>query len=111
MASSAPVHREDGELVGCLVPVGDLWVPCTVFGFRLADAMSQDEAEDYLHSHGLSYLAERWEHLHDSDWITVRIVEASPEQITVSFVDYGHPNLYGTRKTLHHPDMRDLRKS
>ena len=35
----------------------------------------------------------------------------APEQITVSFVDYGHPNLYGTRKTLHHPDMRDLRKS
>lgn len=111
IASSTPIHREDGELIGYLTTVGELWVPCTVFGFPLADATSRDEAEDYLHSHGLSYLAERWEYLHESDWITVSIVEASPQQVTLSFADYGHPDLYGTRKTLRNLDESVLRTS
>lgn len=110
-AHSAPVHREDGELVGYLKPTNEMWVPCTVFGFPLADAASRDEGEDYLLAHGLSYLAERWEHLHDSDWVTVNIVEASPQEITGRLVGYGHPELFGVNKALLSPDASTLRLS
>ncbi|MFV0460468.1 MAG: hypothetical protein ACK5MT_17040 [Actinomycetales bacterium] len=108
-APSTPVRRDDGELIGCLMPVGDQWVPCTVFEFPLGEATSRQDAEEYLHAHGLSYLAERWEHLHESHWITVCIVEAGPQQVVLAFADYGHPQLYGTRKRLLSPNPRVLR--
>lgn len=108
-ASPTPIHREDGELIGYLAPLGDLWVPSAIFGLPLGEPTDRDEAEERLRGYGLGYLAERWEHRHDGEWITVSIVEARPQEVTLSFADYGHPELYGARKTLRSPGTDVLR--
>lgn len=106
-----PVHRGDGELLGHLAPCGDGWEPRTVFGLPLAGPMSADEAEEHLRTHGLSSLAEPWELLHGSTWIRVDIAEAGPRRVTVSFADFGRPELYGTRLTLCDPTPGILRRA
>lgn len=98
------VIRDDGELLGYLSQVGaETWVPCTVFGLRLAAPTTHSDAEAYLQSHGLSYLAERWIYSKDGEQITVHIVEASPANVTVRFIDYGYPDLFGSTEILRPP--------
>ena len=53
-------HRdEDGELLGYLRPVAELFEPVTVFGHPLAEASDEYDAAAVLDAVGLSYLAER----------------------------------------------------
>ena len=102
---SAPVFRDDGELLGYVIRSGPhLWVPSTVFGHPLDEPVSRGEAEAYLHAHGLSHLAEKWVYLSDDDQrITVQIVEAGPSRVTIRFIDYGHPELFGSTRDLRTP--------
>lgn len=98
------VHRADGELVGRLRPDGDhLWQPCTVFGTPIGPVTSRQDAEELLRSVGMRYLAERWTLTHDDDSISVQIVEARPTSVTIRFVDYAHPDLYGQLRVLPTP--------
>lgn len=99
-----PVHRDDGELIGYVTPTPSAqWSPCTVFGVAIAEPTARDEAEAFLQSYGLGYLAERWSYHEKGQPITVQIVEASPTQVTLRFVDYGHPDIFGTMKCLRVP--------
>ena len=103
------MHRdENDELLGFLAPAGDtpgLVTPMTVFGYPLGAAQPDTDALRVLASTGLSYLAERWTLTlaAHSDPISVQIVEASPERLTLQSVDDGHPLGYGTRFELPTP--------
>lgn len=102
-------HRreEDGELVGFLAPAGAGFIPRTVFGYALSEPVDKEAATSTLDAVGLSYLAERWRlRLADAD-LAVEIIEASPEQVIVQNVDFGHGN-YGERFTLRAPVVEAL---
>ena len=98
-------REDDGELLGYLDD-GDGGVQArTVFGHALGATGERADAVRVLDSVGLSYLAERWLlTLPDrDDPITVQIVEASPERLVVTSVDYGFEGDYGTPFTLEVP--------
>lgn len=98
------MYRDDGELIGYVTSgPSDEWSPCAVFGVPIGQPTSRDEAEVFLHSHGLGYLADRWSYHENGQPISVQIVEASPTSVTLRFVDYGHPDIFGTTKTLRVP--------
>ena len=97
-------RAEDNELLGFLVPDGELFVPVTVFGYVLSDPVDRDQGAHVLESVGLSYLAERWWlRLNDNRKITVEIVEASPTQVVLKNVDFGYEGNFGERFTLTAP--------
>lgn len=113
MDNSGPEQhlREDGELVGLLVPAeNSQWVPCTIFGVPLSGALPRGEAERYLADNGLSALAEQWELQQGKDWISVQIAEARPSSVTIRYVDYGHPDLFGSTHTLTPTNAQNLRR-
>jgi len=103
---------DDGELLGYLVPTDDgIVTPVTVFGYPLDPAGARGHAERRLDEVGLDYLADRWtlkvsEH---AEAISVEIVEANPETLTVKNVDYGDSLNYGHRFTLKIPVTSGLR--
>lgn len=103
MSAQHPVRREDGETVGFVSETAAGWVPTTVFGHPVGEACEREDAEHHLRGVGMSYLAEKWELQEDDDWIAVEIVEASPQQVTVSVVDMGHIDRYGERHVLAAP--------
>ena len=108
-----PYYREDdGELLGYLVPDGGLFIPVTVFGYELGDAVDEYDASQVLESIGLSYLADTWVlSVADRDEpINVQIVEASPEVLTVKSVDYGWEQDYGTIIDLPVPETGRLQR-
>lgn len=91
-------HRreEDDELLGFLVPDGELFVPVTIFGYVLGTAVDEHDAVTVLESVGLSYLAERWTlRLETGAAISVQLVEARPDRVVVKNVDFGHDGDYG----------------
>lgn len=108
-----PYYREDdGELLGYLVPVGTSFVPVTVFGYGLGDAMDEYDASQVLESIGLSYLADTWvlSIAERAEPINVQIVEASPRALRVKSVDYGWEQDYGTIIELPVPETGSLRR-
>jgi len=98
-----PVHREDGELVGFVVPQDGGWTPCAVFGPPVGEPTEQDAAEQWLRDHGLSYLAARWLLREGDDWIRVDLVEAAPDRVVVAVADYGRIDEWGRRTELAAP--------
>ena len=108
-----PYYREDdGELLGYLVPEGEMFIPVTVFGYRLGDPVDEYDASQVLESIGLSYLADTWVlSIENRDEpINVQIVEASPKALRVKSVDYGWEQDYGTIITLSVPEPGHLRR-
>jgi hypothetical protein len=110
-------HRraEDDELLGFLRPVDDSpgrFVPVTVFGYPLAAASDEDDAQAVLESFGLSYLADTWllDVAGHPDPISVQIVEASPERVRVKNVDFSYQADYGKEFTLTAPVDPTLRR-
>ena len=70
----------------------------------------RDGAKARLQAVGLSYLAERWELREGQDWVSVQLVEASPNTVTVQLIDFfGHPDRYGERHMLTVPVEDRLR--
>lgn len=101
-------REDDGELVGFLVPTDEGYVPVTLFGYVLGEASDHHDAVYVLESHGLSYLAERWWLRRGEGWVAVQIVEASPERVVVSSVDFGDDAEYGERFALDAPVGDDV---
>lgn len=112
--SSWQEHRrdDDGELLGYLVPDGELHTPVTVFGFPLDRGLDEYDAGQVLDSVGLSYLADRWLLTVEDrpEPINVQIVEASPSTLRVKSVDYGYSVDYGTVFELPVPETGRLRR-
>lgn len=94
----ADAAAED-ELVGYLVPAGELFIPVTLVGMPLGAAQAEADAAALLHERGLRTLNGRWwcllpELLLGTDidpqqpqpsweWRSVLIVEASPQECRV----------------------------
>lgn len=108
-----PYHREDdGELIGYLVPRGELFAPVTVSGYELDGPGDEYDASRVLESIGMSYLADTWLLSVDdrAEPINVQIIEASPFSLRVKSVDYGWEQDYGTIIDLPVPETGRLRR-
>jgi hypothetical protein len=81
-----PRHREDdGELVGYLVGDGDEVVPVSLVGHPVGPGSDEETAGALLDWRGLPSLDRRfWTRWPgDEGWTSVRIIEASPVQVTI----------------------------
>lgn len=110
-------HRrsEDNELLGFLRPIDDApsqYVPVTVFGYPIGDPVDELDAQHVLESVGLSYLADRWLLTLSgrAEPISVQIVEASPDRLTVKNVDFGYEGDIGQIFVLDVPAGGRLRR-
>jgi hypothetical protein len=110
-----PRHRpEDNEMVGYLVPDGDLVTPMTIFGAPLAAPSDEADAEAVLDAEGLACLADQWllapEGARPGDLtgaIAVAVAEAAPDRLVLRIVDFGSED-YGSRIELPVPVQRTL---
>jgi len=81
------VHREDGELLGRVVPMTGGWLPTTVFGAALGPLSDRDTAVELLEQQGLVSLGETWLARTDGDWQEATIVEAQPDRVRLRWKD------------------------
>lgn len=118
--SALPAHwqpryrPDDDELVGYLVPEGDLVIPVTLFGAPLAAASDEFEAAAVLDAEGLACLADQWLLAapgagpgDTADAIAVAVAEAAPDRLVLRVVDFGSPD-YGSRIELDVPVDRQM---
>lgn len=86
-----PHRREDGELVGWIVPEGEGFVTIDLLGRpRSAEPVDWVAAEEVLEELGIGYLADIYAYrVSAEDWARVRIVEVSTDGVTVKEDDYG----------------------
>jgi imidazolonepropionase-like amidohydrolase len=82
------VRRDDGELLGRVVPMTSGWLPVTVFGASLGPATDRDTAIETVHQEGLASLTEDWWARTDApDWQPVTLVEAEPDRVRLRWKD------------------------
>lgn len=83
------VHREDGELLGRLVPTSGGWQPVTTFGAPLGDVAGHDEALATVRALGLSSLAEPWwvREVGQETWQEARLLEVRPDRVRLRWAD------------------------
>lgn len=111
-----PVQREDdGELLGFIVGSGAAWAAQTVFGYTIAQATSQQEAEALVRARGLEYLGGVWQYYdeEDHDWHACSIKKAFEHQVTIvrtTPMGYQDPDDY-KQVTLIDPTETNLVKS
>jgi len=96
MDDATPHRRDDGELLGWILPAGEEWTAVDVLGRTVADRADWLEAEAALESHGLAWLADAWMLERAADRpLRVRLVEVTPHQdgipgrIVVKADDFG----------------------
>lgn len=87
--SPEDVRRDDGELLGRIVPTSGGWQTVTIFGAPLGGVTTRDEALETAHMHGLSSLAEPWwmHPLDETGWQEVTLLEAQPGRIRARWAD------------------------
>lgn len=86
-------RREDGELLGWIVPRGEHFDVIDLMGRPSARGVGWIEAERVLEDAGLSFLAEPFElQLGNGDWVRVRLVDVSPARIRAKTEDWGDIN-------------------
>ncbi len=83
------VRRDDGELLGRLVPTAGGWQATTVFAAPLGGITSHDDALETLLSLGMSCLAEPWWMRGDdeTDWREVHLMEIRSDRVRVRWAD------------------------
>jgi len=89
-------RREDGERVGWIRPVDELWQAIDLLGRELGEPVEWLEAEALLEARGIGWLADRW-------WLgpnAVRISEVSPEGVVVVTDDYGAAAAVGASRSV-----------
>jgi hypothetical protein len=86
----APVDvlREDGEVLGRVVPVTRGWLPTTVFGAALGPVSDRDGAVGTVETEGLASLGDTWWARTDGpDWQEAVLVEAQPDRVRLRWKD------------------------
>ncbi|ALG07122.1 hypothetical protein [Kibdelosporangium phytohabitans] len=78
---------EDNEFMGYVIPVGDHWLPTTMFKAALGDPTTFDEAEEIVLRLGLSSLMSRWQVEYEGQWRDVWLQEANPDSVRVYWDD------------------------
>ncbi len=82
-------RRGDNELIGWIVPEGEDFATIDLLG-RRSEPVDWLSAEERLEELGIGYLAERYAYWKTPDvWTRVKIIEVSPDGITVQEDDYG----------------------
>lgn len=83
------VRREDGEVLGRLVPTAEGWQATTVFGAPIGVADDREAARDLLHARGLAVLAEAWwvRTLEAAAWREATLLEVRPDRIRLRWTD------------------------
>jgi len=85
-----PHHREDGELVGWIVPEGEAFIAIDLLGSpRTPSPVDWLAAEELLDGLGIGYLADAYAHRVGDEWVRVRITEVSTDGIGVKEDDFG----------------------
>ena len=83
------VTREDGELLGRVVPTSGGWQAMTTFNAPLGTVTTHDAAIELLHAKGMTCLVEPWwvRTLDDSAWREAELVEVGPDRIRLRWMD------------------------
>ncbi|ETK36950.1 amidohydrolase family protein [Microbispora sp. ATCC PTA-5024] len=83
------VTRDDGEILGRVVPTAGGWQAETVFGAPLGEVAGREQALDTLRRTGLSVLAEPWWALtlDDGRWREAVLVEVGPRRVRLRWTD------------------------
>ncbi|TDD50700.1 amidohydrolase [Kribbella antibiotica] len=81
------IRREDGELLGHVVPVTGGSLPTTVFGAALGPVSDHDTAVETVEQRGLPSLGETWWARTDGDWQEATIIEAQPDRVRLRWKD------------------------
>ncbi|MEV0668578.1 amidohydrolase family protein [Actinomadura luteofluorescens] len=83
------VEREDGELLGQVVPTAAGWQAATVFGAPLGEVTTREEAVETLHVMGLSSLAEPWwaRPVEQTQWRRAHLLEVRPDRVRLRWAD------------------------
>lgn len=85
--NKTPYYDEDTqEFLGFIVTDGSGWQTLTIFGYLIAHAGSQQQAELVLRQQGLSYLKGVWQYYdeEDKDWFYCVIKKAFEQYVTVN---------------------------
>ncbi|MGZ0151458.1 amidohydrolase family protein [Kribbella sp. WER1] len=85
--SPEDVVREDGEVLGRVVPVTNGWLPTTVFGAALGSVADHDTAIALVQKEGLECLAETWQARTDGPWQEAVLLEAQPDRVRLRWKD------------------------
>ncbi|KHK99782.1 hypothetical protein LK09_00010 [Microbacterium mangrovi] len=111
-----PHRRDDGELVGWIMPAGEDWVPIDLFGREVTGATDWLDAEAALEERGIRFLADIWMLERDGAApVRVRIVEVTPDRagvpgrVVVQTDDFGAIDAPVTRFELPWPAPAALR--
>ncbi len=83
------VLRDDGEILGQVVPTSRGWQATTTFGAPLGLATAHDEAVQVLHDQGLASLAEPWwvREVGSDAWREARLLEVNPRRVRLRWSD------------------------
>jgi hypothetical protein len=91
-----PHRRDDGELLGWIHPVGELWAAVDVLGRPASPATEWLDAEAALDDRGIAWLADPWMLEGETERpLRVRILEVTPDddgvpgRIVVKVDDFG----------------------
>lgn len=90
-----PHKREDGEVIGYIAADGDLWRAFDILGRPVVGSVEWLEAEEALEAYGLGPLIEPHVLVHDGRERRVRIVEVTPEHVTLVDDEDGAANVVG----------------
>ena len=106
-------HRRDRdrEVVGWIVPAGDLWQGIEVLGRRVGEPAEWLEVEQLLEDWGIAFLADPWTLELPEGPTRVRLVEFTPDGIAVKTEDFGAIDAPSTRYDLPWPAPATLRPS
>lgn len=82
------VTREDGEVLGRIVPTSGGWQATTAFGAALGEVTTHDDAIETLEDRGLSSLAEPWQvRVGDTGWREALLLEVTPRRVRIRWTD------------------------
>ena len=83
------ILRDDGEILGRVVPTSNGWQAMTTFGASLSGPVTRDEAVRIVSTRGLSCLAEHWwvREIGFDTWREARLLEVTPERVQVRWTD------------------------
>jgi len=83
------VRRDDGELLGRIVPTAGGWQATTTFAAPLGGVTGHDEAMETLLTLGMSCLAEPWWMRGDGEtgWREVELMEVRSDRVRVRWAD------------------------
>ncbi|MFT8787277.1 MAG: hypothetical protein ABF806_01795 [Bifidobacterium psychraerophilum] len=100
----------DGERLGWIIDEEQSYTAVDLLGERRFTTNDWLKAEQYLNNLGLAYLSERYElRTKSGEWVPVRIVGLSPNEILVKIEDFGALEMPMTTYHLPFPKPQQLR--